>query len=237
MRLNPIVATLGTNALLYGAVLWYTAGIPTHDDRPSRPDRRWALVRHSGAAVLRGCHHGHRHGGDQADAGGSPIRGRRRERDGCAYRRAPRATPSQRRLRVGAAPLLPRGHLACRDRQPADGLRGRQLPAADRRGGRARRHLAARRSRQPRRHGSGGALPLATRPVRACPRRTYATRSLVQAGALAVGVALYTIDWGAITRRSPVAATPASRQPNRPRQVASSSRNKQFIERKGARAR
>src|SRR5207248_9106606 len=29
MRLNPIVATLGTNALLFGAVLWYTAGIPT----------------------------------------------------------------------------------------------------------------------------------------------------------------------------------------------------------------
>src|SRR3954454_18087941 len=29
MRLNPIVASLGTNALLFGAVLWYTAGIPT----------------------------------------------------------------------------------------------------------------------------------------------------------------------------------------------------------------
>jgi ribose transport system permease protein len=29
LRLNPIVATLGTNALLYGAVLWYTSGIPT----------------------------------------------------------------------------------------------------------------------------------------------------------------------------------------------------------------
>jgi len=29
MRLNPIVATLGTNALLFGAVLWYTQGIPT----------------------------------------------------------------------------------------------------------------------------------------------------------------------------------------------------------------
>lgn len=28
MRLNAIVATLGTNALLYGVVLWYTAGIP-----------------------------------------------------------------------------------------------------------------------------------------------------------------------------------------------------------------
>ena len=29
MRVNPIVATLGTNALLFGVVLWYTAGIPT----------------------------------------------------------------------------------------------------------------------------------------------------------------------------------------------------------------
>src|SRR5690349_1206829 len=29
MRLNPIVATLGTNALLFGAVLWYSKGIPT----------------------------------------------------------------------------------------------------------------------------------------------------------------------------------------------------------------
>jgi ribose transport system permease protein len=31
----------------------------------------------------------------------------------------------------------------------------------------------------------------------------YATRSLVQAAALAAGVALYTIDWGAIGRRLP----------------------------------
>jgi ribose transport system permease protein len=30
---------------------------------------------------------------------------------------------------------------------------------------------------------------------------TYATRTLVQAVALAVGVALYTIDWGALARR------------------------------------
>jgi len=29
MRLNPIVATLGTNALLFGVILWYSAGIPT----------------------------------------------------------------------------------------------------------------------------------------------------------------------------------------------------------------
>jgi ribose transport system permease protein len=30
---------------------------------------------------------------------------------------------------------------------------------------------------------------------------TYATRTLVQAAALAVGVALYTIDWRALARR------------------------------------
>ena len=30
---------------------------------------------------------------------------------------------------------------------------------------------------------------------------TYATRTLVQAAALAVGVALYTIDWGGLARR------------------------------------
>jgi ribose transport system permease protein len=29
MQLNPIIATLGTNALLFGAVLWYSSGIPT----------------------------------------------------------------------------------------------------------------------------------------------------------------------------------------------------------------
>ena len=31
---------------------------------------------------------------------------------------------------------------------------------------------------------------------------TYATRTLVQAGALAVGVALYTIDWRGLARRA-----------------------------------
>ena len=30
---------------------------------------------------------------------------------------------------------------------------------------------------------------------------SYATRTLVQAAALAVGVALYTVNWGAMTRR------------------------------------
>ena len=121
MRLNPIVATLGTNALLYGAVLWYTAGIPTHDHRPPGEARRRALARHPDSGVLRRRHDGRRHGGGQADAGGSSLRGRRRERDRRPHRRAPGEAPPDRRLRLGAAPLLPRGRAARRHRQPADG--------------------------------------------------------------------------------------------------------------------
>ena len=30
---------------------------------------------------------------------------------------------------------------------------------------------------------------------------SYATRSLIQAAALAVGVAIYTVDWGSLVRR------------------------------------
>ena len=67
---------------------------------------------------------------------------------------------------------------------------------------------------------------------------TYATRSLVQAGALAVGVALYTIDWGA-DHATPLGAPPRQRRANLTdsRQVVSHSRNRQFTDRKGARAR
>ena len=43
---------------------------------------------------------------------------------------------------------------------------------------------------------------------------TYATRTLVQAAALAVGVALYTIDWGALGRRLSGVARRASRPPD-----------------------
>ena len=50
MRLNPIVATLGTNALLYGAVLWYTAGIPTHDHHPPLEAWRRTVARDPGPA-------------------------------------------------------------------------------------------------------------------------------------------------------------------------------------------
>ena len=109
MRLNPIVATLGTNALLYGAVLWYSAGIPTHDHRP--PARASAAGPGSAfpapvyfavaaTAVVTAV--------VEADAGGPSLRGRRRERDGRPHRRAAGETPPGRRLRLGAAPLLPR---------------------------------------------------------------------------------------------------------------------------------
>ena len=58
MRLNPIVATLGTNALLYGAVLWYTAGIPTTTTARLARARRRALARDPGSGVLRRRRHG-----------------------------------------------------------------------------------------------------------------------------------------------------------------------------------
>ena len=88
MRLNPIVATLGTNALLFGAVLWYTAGIPTTTTArlASVGGGLWLGIPAPG--VRRRRRHGRRHGGRQADAGGPPLRGRRRERDGCPHGRA-----------------------------------------------------------------------------------------------------------------------------------------------------
>ena len=144
---------------------------PDDDHRSSGEGRRRALARHPGSGVLRRRCHGCRHGGGQADAGGPSLRGRRRERDRALDRRDPGEAPSDRRLRLGADPLLPRGRAARRHRQSADGVRGRQLSSAVRRSSRARRHLAARRSRQPRRDRGRRSLPVAARPVRARARR------------------------------------------------------------------
>ena len=80
MRLNPIVATLGTNALLYGAVFWYTGGIPRTTTARLARVGGGRLARHSDSGVLRRRRHSRRHGGGQADAGGPSLRGRRRER-------------------------------------------------------------------------------------------------------------------------------------------------------------
>ena len=57
---------------------------------------------------------------------------------------------------------------------------------------------------------------------------TYATRTLVQAAALAVGVALYTIDWGGLARR-----LPARRPTSSPDLTASFAQSLEFTRRKG----
>ena len=170
MRLNPIVATLGTNALLFGVVLWYTAGIPTTTTaRLARvggglwlgiPIPVYVAVVATAvvAAVVKLTPAGRRFEGVGANETAARTAGH------------PGEAPSDRSLRLGADPLLPRRRPARRHRQPADGPRGRQLSSAVRRSGRARGHLAARRSRQPRRDRGRRALPVAARPVRARAR-------------------------------------------------------------------
>ena len=130
MRLNPIVATLGTNALLYGAVFWYTGGIPrTTTARLARlggglwlgipiPVYFAVVATLVVTAVVKLTPAGRRFEGVGANA------------DRRAHGRDPGATP-----RTGAyvwaqllyclAAVLHAAH-----RQPADLARGRQLPSA-----------------------------------------------------------------------------------------------------------
>ena len=122
MRLNPIVATLGTNALLFGVVLWYSAGIPTtttaHLARVGGgtwlgiPAPVYFAVATTAivAAVVK-----------LTPAGPSLRRGRGK-RDGGSYGWPRCETASVRGLPLGAAPLLPRSDSACGNRQPANGL-------------------------------------------------------------------------------------------------------------------
>ena len=84
MRLNPIVATLGTNALLFGVVL----GIgrhPDHDHSSPGTRRGRDLARDPGARVLRRGHHSRCRGGRQAHAPGPSLRRGRGKRDGGSY--------------------------------------------------------------------------------------------------------------------------------------------------------
>jgi ribose transport system permease protein len=201
MRLNPIVATLGTNALLYGAVLWYTAGIPTTTTAH--------LARVGGGLWL-----------------GIPIpvyiavaatalvsavvkltpSGRRFEGVGANERAARTAGIRVRRHRTGAyvwaqvlyclAALLHAGIVNQPTAYEGDNY---LLPsvAAVVLGGTAllggRGNLVAT---------AVAALFLSQLDQFVLALGvTYATRQLVQAAALAVGVALYTVDWGGLARR------------------------------------
>src|SRR5256714_4624367 len=201
LRLNPIVATLGTNALLFGAVLWYSAGIP--------PTATARLSRMGGGLWL-----------------GIPIpvyiavlatavvtvmikltpRGRRFEAVGANATSAFTAGIQVRRYAGGAyvgaqllyclaaivhasivnQPTAYEGNDYLLVSVAAVVLGGTSLLGG--RGNLVASAIAALFLSQL----DQFVLALGV---------TYATRILVQAGALAVGVALYTIDWRAIGRR------------------------------------
>jgi ribose transport system permease protein len=201
LRLNPIVATLGTNALLFGAVLWYSAGIPT--TTTARLARMggglWlgvpipvyiavaatALV----TVMIKLTPAGRRFEGVGANAISAHTAGIRvRRYSGGAYLGAQllyclaaivhASIVNQPTAYEGNNYLLPSVAAVVLGGTSLLGGRGNLVASA----------IAALFLSQL----DQFVLALGV---------TYATRILVQAGALAVGVALYTIDWRAIARR------------------------------------
>src|SRR5262245_932905 len=203
MGLNPIVATLGTNALLYGAVLWYTAGIPT--TTTARLARigggTWLGIPipvYVGVAttafvtsVVKLTPAGRRFEGVGANATAALTAGLRvkRHRTG-AYVWAQILYCLAAVLHAGIVnqPTAYEGNNYLLPSVAAVVLGGTSLLGG--RGNLVATAVAALFLSQL----DQFVLALGV---------TYATRQLIQAVALAVGVALYTIDWGALARRLP----------------------------------
>ena len=158
VRLNAIIATIGTNALLYGAVFAVSGGVPNIT-----------------TTLL-----GHIAGGETFGIANSlyfalaallvvafvmkkTVGGRRFEAIGANPAMARTVGLSLRlpdsRLHLRAAALLPRRRTACRHHARTDGLPGRPAAAAVGRRRGARRHLASRRTRLSGLDGGGGVLP------------------------------------------------------------------------------
>ena len=201
MRLNPIVATLGTNALLYGAVFWYTGGIPrTTTTRLARvggglllgiPTPVYVAVIATAvvAAVVKLTPAGRRFEGVGANGTAARTAGIRvkRHRTGayvwaqilyCLAAVLHAAIVNQPTSHEGDNYLLPS--------VAAVVLGGTSLLGG--RGNLAATAVAALFLSQLDQFVLGLGV-------------AFATRTLVQAAALAVGVALYTVDWGALGRR------------------------------------
>lgn len=201
IRLNPIVATLGTNALLFGAVLWYSAGIPTTTTArlASVGSGLWlgvpvpvyiavvatALV----TVVVKLTPAGRRFEGVGANATSAFTAGINvRRYSGGAYVWAQllyclaaivhASIVNQPTAYEGNNYLLPSVAAVVLGGTSLLGGRGNLVATA----------IAALFLSQL----DQFVLALGV---------SYASRSLVQAGALAVGVAIYTIDWRAIGRR------------------------------------
>jgi ribose transport system permease protein len=201
MRLNPIVATLGTNALLYGAVFWYTGGIPrTTTGRLSRLGSGvWlgipipvyvavvttALV----TAVVKLTPVGRRFEGVGANLVAARTAGIRVQRHGAgAYVWAQVLYCLAAVLHAGIV-NQPTSHEG--DNYLLPSVAAVVLGGTSLLGGRG--NLVAT---------AFAALFLSQLDQFVLALGvSYATRMLVQAAALAVGVALYTVNWRALIRR------------------------------------
>ena len=201
MRLNPIVATLGTNALLYGAVFWYSGGIPrTTTARLARvggglllgiPTPVYVAVIATAlvTVVVKLTPAGRRFEGVGANGTAAQTAGIRvRRHRTAAYVWAQILYCLAAVLHAGIVnqPTAHEGDNYLLPSVAAVVLGGTSLLGG--RGNLVATAVAALFLSQLDQFVLGLGV-------------AYATRTLVQAVALAVGVALYTIDWGALGRR------------------------------------
>jgi ribose transport system permease protein len=201
MRLNPIVATLGTNALLFGAVLWYTAGIPTTTTArlASLGGGLWlgipipvyfAVVTTAVVtAVVKLTPAGRRFegvGANETAARTAGIRVKRHRTGAYVWAQILYCLAAVLHASIVNQPTAYEGNNYLLPTVAAVVLGGTSLLGG--RGNLVATAVAALFLSQL----DQFVLALGV---------TYATRTLIQAAALAVGVALYTIDWGALRRR------------------------------------
>ena len=201
MLLNPIVATLGTNALLYGAVFWYTGGIPrTTTARLARvgsgvwlgiPIPVYVVVVTTVivTAVVKLTPVGRRFEGVGANpnaARTAAIRVKRHRTSAYVWAQILYCLAAVLHAGIVNQPTSHEGDNYLLPSVAAVVLGGTSLLGG--RGNLVATAVAALFLTQL----DQAVLALGV---------TYATRTLVQAGALAVGVALYTVNWRAVTRR------------------------------------
>ena len=201
MRLNPIVATLGTNALLFGAVLWYTAGIPTTTTaRLARvggglwlgiPAPVYFAVATTAAvtAVVKLTPIGRRFegvGANEVAARTAGLRVRRHQSGAYVWAQVLYCLAALMHAGIVNQPTAYEGNNYLLPTVAAVVLGGTSLLGG--RGNLIATAVAALFLSQL----DQFVLALGV---------SYATRTLVQAGALAVGVALYTVNWGGLFRR------------------------------------
>lgn len=201
MRLNPIVATLGTNALLFGVVLWYTAGIPTTTTaRLARvggglwlgiPAPVYFAVAATAVvtAVVKLTPAGRRFegvGANETSARTAGIRVKRHQTAAYVWAQILYCLAAVLHAGIVNQPTAHEGDNYLLPSVAAVVLGGTSLLGG--RGNLVATAVAALFLTQL----DQFVLALGV---------TYATRTLVQAAALAVGVALYTVNWRALGRR------------------------------------